>query len=316
VVEIVTVTVNPAIDVSTVVERLVPFYKMRCGKARHDPGGGGINVARVLKRFDMEVRAVFPFGGDTGQLLRRLVKQEGIDSLTVPILGDTREDFSVTEQTSGRQFRFVLPGPTFASEECERLLTAVTDVVPVPDFIIVSGSLPAGVPENFYGEITKIASKAGAKTVIDTSGPALAVALSQGVYLIKPNLREFRELMGAPLENETQWLKAARNLIETSRAQVVALSLGNEGALLVTRDSAWRGYVPKVTPVSTVGAGDSFLGGLIWCLASNRSGEEALRYAIAAGTSALLSPGTDLCHRHDVERLLADVRIEPLVKVR
>lgn len=139
-------------------------------------------------------------------------------------------------------------------------------------------------------------------------------AVSKGVYLIKPNLREFRELMSAPLEGQAQWVEAARSLIDTSRVQVVALSLGSEGALLVTRDSAWRGYVPKVTPVSTVGAGDSFLALLIWCLASNRGLDDALRYAIGVGSAALLSPGNELCRRAEVELLLPHVRIERLVK--
>jgi 6-phosphofructokinase 2 len=310
--EIVTLTANPAIDVSTAIPTLLPFQKMRCAEPRRDPGGGGVNVARVLKRFGMHPRAIYPAGGDTGQLLRQLLRREDIESLIVPIQGQTREDFTVAEETTGRQFRFVMPGPPLSEDEWRDLTAAVADLAPRPNLLIASGSLPGGAPENFYADIAAMAASMKAKFVLDTSGPALAGALAHGAYLIKPNLREMRGLVGEPLDNEQDWLRASRRLIDTGRTEIVALSLADRGALLVTREGAWRGYAPPVTPISTVGAGDSFLGALVWSLMSDKSCEESLGYAIAAGTAALHAPGTDLCRPDDVEFFLPRIKIEQL----
>jgi 6-phosphofructokinase 2 len=312
-VEIVTLTANPAIDLSTEVEKLLPFYKLRCAAARRDPGGGGINVSRVLRRFGMRSLSVYPAGGSTGRLLNRLAAQEGLETLAVAIEGDTREDFSVVERETGKQFRFVLPGPSLTEEEQDAVLGSLKHLK--PDYFVASGSLAPGMPSSFYAQAIKLDAVSRAKAIVDTSGPALVAALAHGVYLIKPNLRELRELADETLENETQYLRAARRLIEAERAQMVALSLAEEGALLVTRDTAWRAFAPKVTPVSTVGAGDCFLGAMLWRLASGSRLDDVLRYAVAAGTAALLAPGTELCRPSDVAKLLPDVRVQELCMV-
>jgi 6-phosphofructokinase 2 len=306
---VVTLTVNPAIDISTSTPHMAPYHKLRCTEPKRDPGGGGINVARVIVRFGATATAIFPCGGATGQLLRRLVTQAGIEIMSVPISGDTREDFTVTEAESGRQFRFVLPGPALTADECQTLLDAVENHKPAPRYIVASGSLPAGVPAGFFAEIARIASSKGAKMVLDSSGPALAEALSQPLYLIKPNLREFGELMGRPLESENDCLTAGRQLIRERGVTIVALTMGEEGAMLITRDCAWRGRAPKMTPVSTVGTGDSFLGAMVWRLSQDDDLEDALRFAIAGGSAALLAAGTELCRRGDVEQLLRDIQI-------
>ena len=310
-VKIVSVTANPAIDLSTSVERLQPFQKLRCNEARHDPGGGGINVSRVLKRFGMHSIAVFPTGGPTGDLLNQLAAKEEIDALAVPVKGDTREDFTAYERSTGKQFRFVFPGSPLSESECDSLLDALQDLK--PSYLVASGSLAPGTPASLYARAIQLAAASGTKVILDTSGPALASALSQGgVYLVKPNLRELQELTGEPLETEAQRLYAARKLIGRGGAEIVALTLADQGALIVTRDLAWRAYAPKVTPLSTVGAGDSFLGAMLWRLASVNPLADALQYAVAAGTAALLAPGTALCRPNDVIELLPEVRVQEL----
>jgi 6-phosphofructokinase 2 len=311
---IVTCTANPAIDVSTVVDRVEPFRKLRCAEARRDPGGGGINVARVVRRLEGEATAIYPAGGPTGELLRRLMEREAIESIVVSIQGETREDFTVLEKESGREFRFVMPGPVLSAKEIEGLLSALSALEPCPVFVVVSGSLPAGIQAQSYSDLVGAAKAKGAQVVLDTSGPPLESALNEGVYLVKPNLREFRALMRAPLEGEREMVEAARRLIEAGRAQIVALTLGDRGALLVTRDEAWRGSTPKMTPVSTVGAGDSFLGAMVSSLAGGLGLADCLRHGIAAGAAALLSRGTDLCRKDDVDRLLSGVVVEELMR--
>lgn len=307
-----TITPNPAVDVSTSVERIVPTSKLRCTAARHDPGGGGINVARVIKRLGGNPIAIYPRGGATGHVLSQLVAREQIESRVCKIAEETRQDFAVDETGTGQQYRFVLPGPALDESEWRSCLECLDTLESRPGFVVASGSLPPGVPADFYARVGKISEGRNAKFVLDTSGPALVTALAQGVYLCKPNLHELSELVGARLDDEASWIRASRGLVEQGRAEIVALSLGHRGALLATRELTLRAQPLPIVPVSSVGAGDSFLGGMIFGLAAGFELEQAFRYAVAAGSSALLNPGTDLCHAADAVRLAARVVVQPL----
>ncbi len=308
--DVLTLTINPSIDASTSVARVAPVHKLRCAPQRRDPGGGGINVARVLKRFGVDVTALYPAGGSLGQLLRQLIDQEGIRGVSIPIAQETREDFTVLEQESGEQFRFVLPGPQLSEREWLGCLDAFASQQRSARFVVASGSLPPGVPADFYGRVGKAMTQAGGKLVIDTSGAPLKAALEAGVYLVKPNLRELKGLVGKPLDDERDWIAASRSLLDDRAAEVVALTLGDQGALLVTRDNQWRAQPVPIKPVSTVGAGDSFLGAMIWRLVSGHAIEDAFRYGMAAGAAALLMPGTELCRPEDVERLAGQIKLQ------
>jgi 6-phosphofructokinase 2 len=304
-----TLTMNPAIDVSTAVGHMTPVHKLRCAAAQRDPGGGGINAARVITRLGGVVTAIFPVGGVTGQLLRRLVTAEGIECLTSEVSDETRLSFTVLENETGDEYRFVLPGPTLCEPEWQQCIDMLAVISDRPDMLVVSGSLPPGVPEDFYARLARLAKGWGTKVVLDTSGPALKAALGEGLYLIKPNLRELRELTGAPLGDEEAWIAACRDLVETGKAEVVALTLGHQGALLVARGLALRAPALPIKPVSAVGAGDSFVGAMVWSIADGADIKDAFRYGVAAGSAALLTPGTELCTREDVERLYAEARL-------
>lgn len=302
-----TMTMNPAIDVSTSVDRMTPVHKLRCAIAQHDPGGGGINVARVVHELGGEVTAVYPVGGATGQLLRRIVEKEGIHGSTFEVRDETRLNFTVLESETGDEYRFVLPGPPLSEPEWQQCIQELERLPDRRGILVMSGSLPPGVPDDFYAMAARMAKDWGTKLVLDTSGPALSAALREGMYLIKPNLRELRELTGQALENEHSWLAACRALVDAGHAEVVALTLGNQGALLVAEDIALRASALAIKPASTVGAGDSFLGAMVWALASGRELADSFRYGIAAGSAALITPGTELCCREDVERLYDQV---------
>jgi 6-phosphofructokinase 2 len=308
--DVVTLTVNPAIDISTSVPRVAATRKLRCTAARRDPGGGGINVARVVKRLGGSVAAIYPAGGDTGLQLRHLLDAEEIESLPIAIAEETRIGFTVSEEDTGKQFRFVLPGPSLAEDKWRACLDALAAAARGPRFIVASGSLPPGVPKNFYAQAARIAKDCGAKFVLDTSGDALDAALREGVYLVKPNLRELRELTGTALADDPALVAAARSLVRTHRAEVVALTLGQRGALLTTPTHTLRAEGPPVQVVSAVGAGDSFLGGMVFQLAAGKSVEDAFRFGVAAGAAAVLSPGTDLGHPKDIERFYPNVAIQ------
>jgi 6-phosphofructokinase 2 len=310
--DIVTVTLNPAIDVTTSTPRIAPAHKLRCARERRDAGGGGVNVARVIRRLGGDVAAAYPAGGPIGALLERLVAAEGVASRVAPISGDTRESFTVFEEETKREYRFVLPGPELSESEWRSCLAEFEAAQAGARFMVASGSLSPGAPDDFHARLAASARRRGVRFVLDASGEALRAALHEGVSLVKPNLRELEDLMGAAMPDQQSRVEACRRLIQEGRAETVALTLGAEGALLVTRTQVWAAEALQFEVVSSVGAGDSFLGAMLYALASERSLVEALRYGVAAGAAALLTPGTELCRRDDVERLAPDVRISAL----
>lgn len=281
----------------------MPLRKLRCAGLRRDPGGGGINVARVVRRLGTEVTAIYTAGGTTGRLLQTLVEQEGIESIVLQIAAETREDFTVHEEATGQQFRFVLAGPRLVEAEWQACLSILGSLNSFPHYLVASGSLSPGVPDDFYRRVARLAHERQAKFVLDTSGLPLKEALAEGAFLIKPNLNELSTLIGARPNAEEDAVDACRRIVAKGQAEIVALTLGNRGAFLTTHDGIWRAPALPIGPVSTVGAGDSFLGGMIWSLAAGHALDKAFRYGVAAGTAALLSAGTELCHLVDVDRL-------------
>lgn len=308
--QVVTLTLNPALDISTSVPVVEPASKLRCGPARRDPGGGGINVARVVQRLGGEVLAVYPAGGLSGRMLHDRLDAERLPGACISINADTRESFTVVETSTNREFRFILPGPTLSERELRACLDEVT--LAGAAFVVVSGGLPPGAPDDVPARLARQAKAAGAKVVLDCSGPALKAALDEGVWLVKPNLRELEEVTGLSLTTDAERLKAVQALITGGAAEIVALTMGDQGAMLATAQAAWRAEPLPIKPMSSVGAGDSFVAGMVWAAASGSSLEEAFRYGMAAGSAALLSPGTELCHADDARRLLAEVRIRRL----
>jgi 6-phosphofructokinase 2 len=307
--DIVTLTINPAVDIFVNVARVEPTAKLRCSAPKRDPGGGGINVARVAHRLGADVAAIYPVGGALGQLLRRLVEREGIESIVTPSHVETRENFTAYEEETGQQYRFVLPGSRLHPAEWEAVLARLAELHEPPRYIVASGSVPPGVPDDIYAMVARRARDIGAQMVIDTSGKPLRAALAEGVALIKPNINEFSDFIGIALDSEAARLSACRKLIERGAAGMVALTLGEDGALLVSKDRALRAEPMRIEVSSAVGAGDSFLGGLVASLAKGETLEHAFRVAVAAASAAVMSPGTELCHESDVARLLPRVQI-------
>ena len=308
--KIVTLTPNPAVDLSTAVERVIPSRKLRCSQPRRDPGGGGVNVARVVRRLGGEVEAILPVGGFTGELLRQLLEKEGISTCPIEVEAETREDFSVSETGTDSQFRFVLPGEPLRESEWRECLEALA--ARKPSYVVGSGSLPPGVPDDFYAQAAAIARRLGAKFFLDTSGAPLAAAIEHGLDMIKPNLREMRDLAGRSLASEADWIAAARGYIQSGKVETVALSLGHLGAMLITRDRALRALPPPIKPISTVGAGDSFFGAIVYSLAKGDPLTDAFRLGVAAGSAALIQEGTGLCSPADVYRLTSAVTVTSL----
>lgn len=305
---IVTLTMNPAIDLSTPVDRVVAERKLRCGFPVREPGGGGVNVARAVVRLGGEALAIFPAGGPAGDLLGELLRREGVAHVAIRTQGWTRENVNVDEQETGQQFRFVLPGPSLAAAEWERCLAVLSELEPFPRFLVVSGSLPPGVPADFYARLARMARSAGGRMVLDTSGEPLRLAAKQSVYLLKPSLREFQELTGSSLAARAALLDRARELIREGRCEILVLSLGAEGVLWVSAGEAEWMRAPEVAVQSSVGAGDSLVAGIVLGLSRGKPVRDAVRLGLAAATASVMTPGTGLCRLEDVERLAGAIR--------
>ena len=299
---IVTLTMNPALDIATSTDRVEPTHKLRCAPPRYDAGGGGINVARAVHALGGDAAAVFPAGGAAGEMINHLLRQEGVRHHSIAISGFTRESLAVEDRATGQQFRFILPGPEISERDQHRCLHQLSMAAAEASYIVASGSLPLGVAEDFYARVVGLAQRLDKPLVLDTSGAALKNA-GCGIYLLKPSLRELQDLVGCEIHTECEQETAALEVVARGLSKIVVLSLGAEGALLATVAGCERFAAIPVEAKSTVGAGDSTLAGIVLGLTRGLVLSEAVRFGMAAGAAALLGSGTELCRRADVERL-------------
>jgi 6-phosphofructokinase 2 len=307
---IATLTLNPSVDESAFVAQVVPDRKLRLSEPVQEPGGGGLNVARAVRELGEPALAVWTRGGHTGALLEQLLDAQGLPSRAVPVRGPTRSSLVVLETSTALQYRFATPGPTLGPDEVEAVLEAVTTIEPAPSFLVASGSVPAGVDPGFHARLVAALPRA-TRVVVDTSGEPLRRALEAGVYLVKPNLRELSSVAGGPLESDGAIEEAAYALARSGGAEIVFASLGAGGAVLAWSGGRERVHAPTVPIQSKVGAGDSAVAGVIVGLARGLPVREAARYGVAAGSAAVMTPGTQLCRRADVDRLYQDIDRAP-----
>lgn len=294
---------NPAVDKSTTLDKMIPEKKLRCSNVVIEAGGGGINVSKAIKELGGESRALFPTGGINGQQLQRLLGQAGITYSAIDIAGETRESFTATELSANHQFRFVLPGPALKEVEINKCLEAVAALSPAPDIIVASGSLPPGVPDDFFARLAQLCKSTNTRLIVDTSGIPLELAVKEGVYLIKPNLAELASLAGKETLELDEVTEVAQEIINSGYCEVMAVSMGPAGAILVTKDTSEMVPAPVVKKQSTVGAGDSMVAGITWMLENGHSLPAAVRFGVACGTAATMNPGTQLFKKDDVYKL-------------
>ncbi|HVP85261.1 MAG TPA: 1-phosphofructokinase family hexose kinase [Rhizomicrobium sp.] len=309
---VVTLTLNPALDIAASVAKLVPDRKLRCEDTRKDSGGGGVNVARVIHRLEGEVTAIFPAGGVAGEVVCQRLREERVPFHAIPVAGETRENFNVIDRETTKQYRFIFPGSALSEIDWRACLNAALALLTPGDYLVGSGSLPPGVPEDFYARMARAAQAKGANAVVDASGPALKGFDTQKVHLLKTSRSEMSDLVGHALPNLASWQTACTNIVAERKADLVALSLGPEGALLAASNGIWRATAPAMSSANAVGAGDSFLAALVWKLANGAAPPDALPFAVAAGSAAMLAVGTGLCERANIDRLAKDIAIERL----
>lgn len=305
---ILTITLNPCIDKSSTVDQLKPESKLRCTEVVNEPGGGGINVSKALKRLDASSVALFPAGGHNGNMLCSLLKEEGILFHAVDTQVETRENWIVLEENTNNQFRFTFPGRAVVEETIITLVDHIRSFS--PSYVVASGSLPPGLPDYFYGLIVKNANAVGAKCVIDTSGPALQALKGKHAFLLKPNIGELCKMLNVEWLDKLEVADAAQQAIVDGYAEMMAVSMGPDGAWLVTKDEKHFAPAPKVEKRSTVGAGDSMVAGMVYMLQQQRSLQEVIAFGVACGSAATMNDGTQLFKQVDAERLYQQIQVQ------
>lgn len=306
---ILTVTLNPALDLSTSVDRLLSGRKLRCGPARLDPGGGGVNVSRLIRRFGGRSTAFVALGGPIGRTLEELMRKEGLDLAPFAIRGDTRQNVTVDELARRRQYRLVLQGPRWSAREVRAALAELARLAAEHEYVVATGSLPPGVPADFYARLARIVRRQGGRLVLDTSGEPLRRALAAGVHLVKPNHLEFRDLAGAQRSDWASMARVGQRIRARGEAEAMIVTRGAKGALAILPEGDWRLQAPNVTVASMVGAGDSLIGAAVLALARGRPLLEAARLGIAAAAAAVETPATELAHRAETLRLAKRTKV-------
>lgn len=299
---IITVTLNPAIDKNYTVEHLRPEHKLRCPNPQIDPGGGGINVSKALKALGSSSLALFFAGGMNGDYLEHLLTEQELNMRPIRIAGETRESIVIVETSSGKEYRIVVEGPEVNLAGFDKLVNEIEAAK--PDYLIASGSIPKGLPEDIFAKLSATAKKLNARFILDTSGKPLQQGATAGVFLLKPNLKELCALVGVEHLELDDVDEAAMELIQKGMCEVVVVSMSSSGAMLVTKDGYRHIPAPTVERKSTVGAGDSMVAGMVWSLTQGHSYIEMARMGVACGTAATMNPGTKLFRKQDAARLL------------
>jgi len=304
---IVTLTLNPALDLSSEVAALIPDTKLRCTAPLLDPGGGGLNVSRAIAAMGGESLALVALGGLTGDKLAGLIRDEGVPFLSMTAPGESRQSLTVTETSTGRQYRFMLPGPVWSVPDQERVFALLRASARPGAFGVISGSQPPGVPVDFPASLAQ--AMPGLQVALDTSGPALAQAVAHpiaGLAILRMDGDEADTLAGHKLVTRSDTADFAAGLVARGVARTVVVARGADGSVLVDKDRRIFAKAAKVKVKSTVGAGDSFVAGLILSLARGEPPETALALGTAAASAAVMSDATHLCKRTDVLRLLPE----------
>ncbi|SPF77958.1 1-phosphofructokinase family hexose kinase [Pseudoprimorskyibacter insulae] len=304
--DILTITLNPALDLSCAAPSISPGPKLRCTAPVAEPGGGGINVARAVSHLDGKARALVALGGATGAQLGDLLNAGGIETVAFNAPGDTRQSLAVTDQSTGGQYRFVMPGPVWAQSDIDRLINAVAAQTRPGGLVVISGSMPPGCPAGLIADLSRKTRDAGGRAILDTSGEALRMAATQtdrAAFILRMDSGEAEELAGRPLPDRLDSAGLARDLVTSGAAEAVVIARGADGSVMACADGRWHTMAADVPVVSKVGAGDSFVGGMSLALARGDTLPDALQFGAAAASSAVMTPGTELCRREDAERL-------------
>ena len=311
---VLTLTLNPALDISVETPHVIAGPKLRCTPPARHPGGGGVNVSRVIRRLGGQTLALLALGGATGERLADLLRQEGVATSRLPAPGETRENLTVNDATTGAQYRFMLPGPCWRKRDADIALRTAAAMTAPGQFIVLSGSLPPGIAADFPIRLQRRVARSGARLVVDTSGAPLTAAIGQaaGLALLRLDAAEAEAEAGQPLASARESAAFAMSLVQRGVAFRVVIARGAEGSVMAGPEGCTYVRAPAVSVVSRVGAGDSFVAAMVLALSRGRTPERALSEGMAAASAAVMTPGTELCRAQDARRLVRDCPVTRL----
>jgi 6-phosphofructokinase 2 len=308
--QILTLTLNPSLDLFTSSQKVKADEKVRCAQLRKDPGGGGINASRVIQRLGGNTLAIFPCGQHAGKELVELLTAENLNIIPVSAQFEVRTSFTVYEESTQRLFRFVPEGSKLLTKDLDSILTYTKQNLKPSDFLLLSGSFPQSVVVEFLSRLKHMVHEAQAVLVVDTSNDSLIASVKMGVDILRINDKEVMFLkenfFGLPDISDED---LAKKLLDLGAAKIFICTRGSEGAFWFERDLTITASPPSVPVVSSVGAGDSFMGGLLYALAGGKSQSEALSLAVACAAATVQSPGTELLQREEVYKILKEVKV-------
>lgn len=307
---ILTVTLNPALDLSADAPQVKAGPKLRLSAPVIEPGGGGINVARAIAILGGQARVLAALGGTTGARIAALIEGAGLQLLPFALPDETRQSLSVIDREDGRQYRFIMPGPRWDARLSNDMLSRIAEGAAPGGWVVLSGSQPPGVSDDFAARLAERLAGSEARLVVDTSGTALAHLIAGGAgaapWCLRMDQAEAEEAAGRPLPDVAESLAFAEELVARGVAKVVVLARGSDGSVLAGEGVRLHCRPPKVPVNSKTGAGDSFTGAFVLALAQGADLAEALRHGTAAAAAAVMTGASQLCRRVDAERLLPD----------
>lgn len=312
---ILSITLNPALDVAADVPELQADVKLRCGPPQFHPGGGGINVSRAVAKLGGQSRALVVTGGSTGERLQQMIADEGITLAAIDTGTETRQSFTARDVSTGNQYRFMLPGTQWTQASETVLLDVLDSHLEPGAHVVISGSMPPGGDAGVIERIHKKALAAGATLVADTSGDVLsALCARKGppLFALRMDKEEALTTARRKLELPQDFADFGADLIAAGVADHVIMGMGAIGSVGVTAGERVMTGRPVLKPVSAVGAGDSFVGAMTLSLARGEAFAAAMAHGTAAAASAVMSPGTELCSLERVVQLRTEVTTTPL----
>jgi 6-phosphofructokinase 2 len=312
---ILTITLNPAYDVSTSVGKVAPGPKLRCDDPRYDPGGGGVNVSRAVSRLGGISTAFVALGGQTGAIFHSLLDAEDFEVAQFEIDGNTRQSLAIIETSTGRQYRFQLPGPVWQPEQTAAMLEHLRPHLTRGRIVVMSGSLPPGVPADIASTINGLAVERGSRLILDTSGKALTAAANNSAApfsLLRMDGAEATEVSGRSFASPAELADYGVQLIRAGAAERLVMSIGSQGTVGLSAIERFFCKPPKLETLSAIGAGDSMVAAIALELSRGGSFRDAVRHGVAAAGSAVLTPATELCSKTTAEEILERVVTEEL----
>jgi 6-phosphofructokinase 2 len=301
--KILTITINPCIDKTIWVKELVPEKKMRTLNSEVEPGGGGINVARALNYLGVEATALYYFGGFSGDEFNQLMHAENIPTIPIKINNDTRTNILAIDNSTDLEYRFGMDGPIIDEKNFADLIEKI-ESLPKFDYVVLSGSLPSSAPKSLYNDIATIVTKKGSKLIVDTSGDTLKNIVKEDIFLLKPNLGELASLCNVDNINNDEIVNYAQKFLATHQCQILAVSMGKDGAYLITKNEVHYQKTPSIKVKSTVGAGDCMVAGMVLALSKKETLSNILKMGVACGSAATMYSGYGLCKKEDVDNIL------------